>query len=195
VLEYVAVCNNVLQCFAVFGSVFHYAFRLRSRGSVSPGKAIVSYVVPAACVAVCYRVSQCVAVCCRVLQCVAVCFCVLQFVSVCCSMSLKPKSLVSGYPGKAINSLIYCARCMCCCVLQFVAVCCSALQCVAVCCSVSNAHLQAKITRHGISRQGNSFIHSACCSVLQCVAVRCSALQCVAVCHTHTCKPKSRGTG
>jgi len=65
VLQFVAVCCNVLQC-------------------VSPSDITVLQ-----CVVVCCSVFQCVAVCCRVFQCVAVWCSAVQCVALCCSVAVR----------------------------------------------------------------------------------------------------------
>jgi len=178
VLQYVAVCCNVLSC------------------------AEVCYT----CLAACCSVLQCVAVCCSVLQCIAVCCSVSQAVSavsaVCCSVLQCVVVLCSA--SQCIPSCYRRLQCdaVCCSVLQCVAVyniyselrtniktqsnaCRSVLKH-----SVLKTH--CNILQHPAS-SGNSLLHSrtqtfraqngagvcVCCSVLQCVA---AFLQCVAVC-------------
>jgi len=70
VLQRVAVCRSMLQCFGEAGDAAQH-------GLSCPLK-------PAVCVAVCCSEERCVVVCCGALQ--QLCFSVLQCAAVCCSV-------------------------------------------------------------------------------------------------------------
>jgi len=86
-----AVCCSVLQCVAVYYSVWYCTTECskcsHTESQVYCGvKCIAVWCRVLQCVTVCCSVLQCVAEVCSVLQCVTVCCSVIQRVAVCCNM-------------------------------------------------------------------------------------------------------------
>jgi len=158
-LQYVAVCCNVLQCVAehcsmlqsvcvAACSVFMVFLRLPIKGPRATfcfcsalqsvvGRGSVWHSVAQCCNMLQCNMLQCCAASCvlLVLQCVAGCRrlrSILQCVAQCCSSIARTRGVISQTctcRSRGVANAVPSA-------LQCVAVCCSVLQCVEVCCSV-----------------------------------------------------------
>ena len=148
-LQYVAVCCSVMQCYDTDSKRKLNTYEKRPMKETYPK--VPFFLFCSSSVARLARYDAYEA-CCGLLQRVAACCNVLKCVSL--SHTLLDMTQIKRVAA-------------CCSVLQRVVVCCGVLQCVAVCCSV------ARLARYDAYKRDLCACVTACCSVLQRVAACC----------------------